>query len=121
MIVEGEAVVRIGQGREERDVARLVPGQFFGEMSLMTGEARTATVIAASDMVCYRMNKAAFEEILKATPSIADQVAEVLALRKTALSAARDDLDEVSRRRHESHKQDLLGRIRGFFGLDATR
>jgi small-conductance mechanosensitive channel/CRP-like cAMP-binding protein len=128
MIVEGEAIVRIG-GRSNdssallgpRDVARLGPGQFFGEMSLMTGEARTATVIAATDLVCYRMNKAAFEEILKETPAIADQIAEVLVTRRTALSAARDERDEVRRRRQETAKQDLVGRIRGFFGLDASR
>jgi CRP-like cAMP-binding protein len=128
MIVEGEAVVRIGGGSNDssgilgpRDVARLGPGQFFGEMSLMTGEARTATVIAASELLCYRMNKPAFEEILKETPAIADQIAEVLVLRRTALSAARDERDEVRKKRHETAKQDLLGRIRGFFGIDASR
>ncbi len=89
MIVEGEAVVRIGADREARDVARLGPGQFFGEMSLMTGEARTATVIATSDLLCYRMT--------------------------------RDEREETRRARHETAKDDLLGRIRGFFGLDASR
>jgi CRP-like cAMP-binding protein len=128
MIVEGEAVVRIGGGSNDssgilgpRDVARLGPGQFFGEMSLMTGEARTATVIAATELLCYRMNKTAFQEILKETPAIADQIAEVLVMRRTALSAARDEREEVRRKRHETAKQDLLGRIRGFFGLDANR
>jgi small-conductance mechanosensitive channel/CRP-like cAMP-binding protein len=128
MIVEGEAIVRIGTGRatssgfdDGRDVARLGPGQFFGEMSLMTGEARTATVIAATELLCYRMNKTAFSQILEQTPAIADQVAEVLVMRRTALSAARDERDEVRRNRHETAKQDLLGRIRGFFGLDAER
>lgn len=121
MIVEGDAVVRIGSGASEREVARLGPGQFFGEMSLMTGEARTATVIAATDLVCYRMNKAAFRDVLRETPSIADQVAEVLATRKSALSAVRDERDGDRRKRHETAKQDLVGRIRGFFGIDAAR
>jgi small-conductance mechanosensitive channel len=121
MIVEGEAVVRIGKLGEERDVARLAAGQFFGEMSLMTGEARTATVIAATEMLCYRMRKVAFQEILEQTPAIADQIAEVLVMRRSALSAARDERDEIRTKRHETAKQDLLGRIRGFFGLDASR
>jgi len=128
MIVEGEAVVQIGgRGNDSsgllgpRDVARLGPGQFFGEMSLMTGEARTATVIAATDILCYKMNKPAFQQILEETPAIADQIAEVLVMRRTALSAARDEREEVRRKRHETAKQDLLGRIRGFFGLDASR
>jgi len=121
MIVEGEAVVQIGADRSVREVAQLGSGQFFGEMSLMTGEARTATVVAATDILCYRISKAAFQEILEETPAIADQIAEVLAMRRTALSAARDERDEVRKKRHETAKQDLLGRIRGFFGLDASR
>jgi CRP-like cAMP-binding protein len=120
MIVEGDGVVRIASGREQRDVARLGAGQFFGEMSLMTGEARTASVIAATDMLCYRVNKAAFEEVLRETPAIADQIAEVLATRRAELSSARDDQSD-RRRRHETAKQDLLGRIRGFFGIDTAR
>jgi small-conductance mechanosensitive channel/CRP-like cAMP-binding protein len=118
MIVEGEAVVRIGSGVEEREVARLTAGQFFGEMSLMTGEARTATVVAATDMLCYRLDKPAFHRILRDTPAIADLVAEVLATRRSALSAVRDERDEIRRKRMETEKQNLLGRIRGFFGLD---
>jgi small-conductance mechanosensitive channel/CRP-like cAMP-binding protein len=121
MIVDGDAVVRIGSGREERDVARLGSGQFFGEMSLMTGEARTASVIAATDLICYRINKAAFQQVLEETPAIADQIAEVLVMRRTALEAARDERAEVRKRRHETAKQDLLGRIRGFFGIDASQ
>jgi CRP-like cAMP-binding protein len=121
MLVEGEGAVRIGAGQDEREVARLVPGQFFGEMSLMTGEARTASVIAATDMICYRVNKPAFQHILRETPSIADQIAEVLVLRRTALTAVRDEREDMKRRRVETAKQDLLGRIRGFFGINDGR
>lgn len=128
MIVEGEAIVRIGSSSNDssavfnsREVARLLPGQFFGEMSLMTGEARTATVVAVTDLRCYRMNKQAFEEILKEEPQVAEQIAEVLVNRRMALTAARGERDEHRKKRHETAKQDLLGRIRGFFGLDASR
>jgi small-conductance mechanosensitive channel/CRP-like cAMP-binding protein len=118
MLVEGEAIVQIGSGKERRDVARLAAGQFFGEMSLMTGEARTASVVAATDLICYRVDKPAFEHILRETPSVADQIAEVLATRRMALEAARDEQDEQRKSRMETTKQDLLGKIRGFFGLD---
>ncbi|MBA3465292.1 MAG: mechanosensitive ion channel family protein [Deltaproteobacteria bacterium] len=118
MLVRGDAAVRIGVGREMREVATLRAGQFFGEMSLMTGEARTATVVAATDLVTYRVTKAAFQEILQATPAIADQIAEVLVQRKSELTAARDERDEVRRTRMQTAKQDLLGKIRGFFGIN---
>lgn len=118
MLVEGEAIVRIGAGAEQREVAQLVAGQFFGEMSLMTGEARTASVVAATDLNCYRVDKAAFQRILRETPAIADQIAEVLVSRRSALNTARDEREEHRRSRHETAKQDLLGKIRGFFGLE---
>ena len=118
MLVSGEAVVRIGAGAEQRDVARLAAGQFFGEMSLMTGEARTATVVAATDVLCYRVDKPAFQRVLSETPAIADQIAELLAARRMALEAVRDERDEQRRYRMENAKRDLLGKIRSFFGLD---
>jgi len=118
ILVEGEASVRIGSGREEREVAKLGAGQFFGEMSLMTGEARTATVLATTDLVTYRMNKPAFQRVLADKPEIAEQIAEILVSRRTALSAARDDRDEVRRTRMETAKLDLASKIRGFFGLE---
>ncbi len=120
MLVGGEAVVRIGSGREEREVARLSAGQFFGEMSLMTGEVRTATVVAATDLICYRMDKPSFQRILRETPEVAEQIAEILVLRRSALSAARDEREEVKRNRMQTAKQDLLGKIRGFFGIDSS-
>jgi CRP-like cAMP-binding protein len=120
MIVEGDAIVRIGAGPEEREVARLTAGQFFGEMSLMTGEARTASVVAATDMLCYRMDKPAFQKVVAGSPGIVDHVAEVLAQRRMALSAARDERDDVKRNRVETAKQDLLGRIRGFFRIPSA-
>lgn len=120
MLVEGEAVVRIGKEEEARDVAHLTAGQFFGEMSLMTGEARTASVIAAKDLVCYRVSKAAFQQVLTQIPTMADEIAEILAMRKSALSAARGDHHDADRsQRMETAKRDLASRIRGFFGLDA--
>jgi CRP-like cAMP-binding protein len=121
MLVEGEGSVRIGLGPEEREVARLIAGQFFGEMSLMTGEARTASVVAATDLACYRLDKAAFERVLRETPAVADQIAEILAVRRTALTAVQSaDREEVPEtKRVETAKQDLLGRIRGFFKMPA--
>ena len=118
MIVEGIAAVEISTPEGPVEVARLGAGQFFGEMSLMTGEKRSATVVAATDMLTYRLDKRAFEELIRSRPMIADAVAEVLAERKVGLDAARESFDEgTTRRRHDTAKIDILGRIRGFFNL----
>jgi len=116
LIVRGHASVRVG-GLAGREVAALDGGDFFGEMSLMTGERRAATVVATSDLRCYRVDKRAFEHVLREHPAIADEVVEVLAERRAALAAARDELADVRRHRLETERENLLGRLRGFFGL----
>lgn len=122
LILSGEAEVRLrGDGGLEREVARLGPGQFFGEMSLMTGAPRRATVVAATDVVSYRLDKAVFQAVLHDRPELAERVAEVLARRLVDLEAVQHDLDgEAQRRRVAEATRDLLGRIRHFFGLAAS-
>jgi small-conductance mechanosensitive channel/CRP-like cAMP-binding protein len=119
LILGGEVSVHVQSDEGlEKEVARLGPGDFFGEMSLMTGAARSATVVALTPVECYRLDKDAFQQIIRDSPAIAEPVAEILARRRTGLMAARENLDQEAQRRHfAAAKLDLLGRIRDFFGL----
>jgi len=119
LVTAGEVAVRVATGGGlEREVARLGAGDFFGEMSLMTGERRSATVTAATPVECYLLDKAAFETVLRGRPAVAEPLAEVLAHRRVELLAARDGLDQEARSRQVAAAQvDLLRRIRDFFGL----
>jgi CRP-like cAMP-binding protein len=74
-------------------------------------------VIAVSDLACYRLDKSAFERVLREHPDVAEEVAEILAERREELAAAKDELEDVRRRRLQTEKENLLGRIRGFFNL----
>ena len=65
-----------------------------------------------------RITKPSFQRILRETPAIAEQIAEVLVTRRTALTAARDEQDEVRRNQMETAKEDLASKIRSFFGLE---
>ena len=119
LVTAGEVSVRVAaSGGLEQEVARLGPGDFVGEMSLMTGERRSATVVAATGVECYRLDKAAFQEVLRQRPAVAEPVAELLARRRVELTAARENLDQEARTRRVAAAQvDLLRRIRDFFGL----
>ncbi|MCC6747100.1 MAG: mechanosensitive ion channel [Deltaproteobacteria bacterium] len=119
IIVRGEVSVRVAaEGGAQREVARLGAGKFFGEMSLMTGEPRQATVVALSDVECYRLDKASFQQLLQARPTLAEKLAEVLAIRKVELTAIKEGHDEVTQQQQlQDHKEDLVGKIRSFFGL----
>ncbi len=107
-----------GEEGLEREVATLRGGQFFGEMSLLTGAPRQATVVAATDVVCYRLDKDVFQEVLRARPDLAGRVAAILAERTVGLQAARHEMDDEARHRRVAQAtDDLLQRIRHFFGL----
>lgn len=119
LITRGDADVRVSvDGNLNERIATLHAGDFFGEMGMMTGEPRTATVIALSDVECYRVDKDAFHDILKSRPEIAESISEILARRRVELEMAREDLNEEARRaRMRQHQGDLLKRIKNFFAL----
>jgi CRP-like cAMP-binding protein len=119
IITKGEGEVSVAvEGDLSRKVATLRVGDFFGEMGLMTGEPRLATVTALSDTECYRLDKKGFEEILKGRPEIAEDISHVLARRRVELEAVREGLNEEAKLRRMSHAQgDILRRIRDFFTL----
>jgi CRP-like cAMP-binding protein len=106
-----------GSNAGER-VAELHEGDFFGEMGMMTGEPRSATVSALTDVECYRLDKEAFDEILSRRPEIAEDISQILARRRAELEAIREGLNEEAKRaRMRRHQGDLLDRIRKFFTL----
>lgn len=119
LVEDGEASVRVGDGTAEREVARLEGPTIFGEMSLLTGAPRSATVVAMGDVECFRLDKSALQHILAARPELAASLAEVLAKRQAELRAAREGLDADTARARAKHDEgDLLDRIRSFFALD---
>ena len=73
------------RGRAEIEVASLGPNQFFGEMSLMTGENRKASVVAAEATELLVIDKDSIRPILDAAPEIAETISRVLAARAQAL------------------------------------
>ena len=96
-------------------ISQLHGGSYFGEMGLMTGEARNATVTAHTDVECYRLDKASFQDIIAARPEIAEEMAWVM-------MARRIEIDEATAQAAPPHDQQrqhshLLERVRRFFGL----
>lgn len=92
VVAEGavEVLVRgAGGGRPSR-VATLGVGEFFGEMSLLTGEPRRATVRAASGCLLYELARDTIERLVASRPSVSDTLSHTLALRRAALEAGGD-------------------------------
>jgi small-conductance mechanosensitive channel/CRP-like cAMP-binding protein len=90
VISHGEAVVTLVDGEGAADeVARLRPGDFFGEMSLLTGEPRTATVTAATDCELLEIGADAFRRVVMPEPALVERITMAVAARRSALEIHR--------------------------------
>ncbi len=70
-------------------IGMLHAGQFFGEMALLTGDARAATVVAKTDVECYRLDRASFQELLATKLEIGEEIKRVMGGRRGDLDTAR--------------------------------
>jgi small-conductance mechanosensitive channel/CRP-like cAMP-binding protein len=112
---EGDSMFVVHEGRvsvrvDDDEVARLEPGDFFGEMALLTGEARAADVVAATDVVAVEIAKDALAPILLDHPDLAAAISSRVMERRGTLDSLRaESRDEAQRT--------VLSRIRAYFGL----
>jgi CRP-like cAMP-binding protein len=112
-----EAEPGLPPGRQR--LAKLPAPGFFGEMGLLTGQARTATIVAESEVLCYRLDKRGFEAIIRARPEIADAMSKTVAERQAANDATLASLSAEARARATGTRaSEIVRRIRSFFGLD---
>lgn len=120
ILTRGKAEVRVRVDADERPVAVLEAPSFFGEMALMTGQPREATVVALTDVECLRVDKDDFQDILKRRPEIAQEISTILAQRRVELAAVREGLDADARNsRIVTERGRILTAIKGFFGLES--
>ena len=119
IIINGEAEVYLetpGGGRSS--VNRLSKGDFFGEMGMMTGAPRSASVIARTDVECYRLDKDAFAGIMQARPGLAEEITHILVERRVQLDSVLHHLDGKTRMQEQSSQHsELLETVKRFFGL----
>ena len=70
IIADGEAAVR----RNGRLIATLGPGDFFGELAVIAGVPRTATVTAETKMVVEALNRREFSSLLDESPKLSRKI-----------------------------------------------
>jgi CRP-like cAMP-binding protein len=119
IIINGETEVYLEAPNGEKRVLNVLSkGDFFGEMSLMTGSPRAASVIAKTDVECYRLDKDAFEEVMLNRPAIAEEITQILVTRRAQLDSALQNLDEEALHQEIHHRQhEVLATVKRFFGL----
>jgi small-conductance mechanosensitive channel/CRP-like cAMP-binding protein len=96
------------------------PGSVFGEIGLMTGAPRRATVIASTDVEAYRLDKEGFQSIIQQRPELADSLSGILERRLQRFA----ELEQGYAQGQNEMANAIPGsaaigrKIREFFGLD---
>jgi CRP/FNR family transcriptional regulator, cyclic AMP receptor protein len=88
VILSGRARVQRGRGRA---VAQLGPGSYFGEMALIDGARRSATIVAETESTCLMLTRKRFAKLLRGEPSVALALLGTLAARVRELEASPAD------------------------------
>jgi small-conductance mechanosensitive channel/CRP-like cAMP-binding protein len=116
LLAEGALEVRAVQDGAELPPERMAPGEVFGEMSLLTGQPRSATITAVTEAVIYEIRREHLDPILRRRPELAESLAAIMASRR-ARNARRAERPEAPTPAEEPEREDLLGRLRSFFRL----
>ena len=118
VIENGTADVILGPDGAARSVGHLRPADVFGEMSLLAGEPRSATVRAATDLSVVMVDREAFKEIITADPAILVPLSEIAAQRLAAQQEHRRSLASMRSGEVDGQQaQRLRERIIAFFRL----
>lgn len=117
IIAEGAFDVRMAFDGRSLLLDRLRPGDVFGEMSLLTGQPRSASVIANTDAVVYELDHSHLDPLLRRRPELAAQLAELMSQRQNRNTAQRQAEGAPSLEMQSAGPQDLLARLRTFFKL----
>ena len=116
VLVEGLLdVYRTGEGNTETRVARIQAGRFFGEMSLLTGEPRSATIRAALNSVVLTIQKPAMVRLLENRPVLVDHLSRSLAERRLADKARESTTANSLQEQSDSLTDQFKKKILGFF------
>lgn len=125
IIDQGSVTVHLDDGMGA-PVASLSPGAFFGEMSLLTGEPRSATLRATTETRLLVMCRESLGRALEENEDLARILSEAVTQRRMANQTRESDSEtesraasEITRARNESREasSQLLDRIRRFFRL----
>ena len=113
VIVRGSVSVQLPGTNGAMTINKLQMNDFFGEMSLLTGEPRTANVVADEETDVLQIRKAAIKPIFEANPDLLSSISEIVEERRKLLTVNL----EASMPKIRIEESGLLGSIKRFFGI----
>jgi len=118
ILIEGLLDVEVEADGRSRQVGRIHPGECFGEMSLLTGDRRSATISAASESVVYEVGKKPIGRIMARRPALLETLSRILAERQVSTELVLSERDR-ERQEEEIHSfaLQLVNRMRNFLDI----
>jgi small-conductance mechanosensitive channel/CRP-like cAMP-binding protein len=118
ILVDGKADVQVHREGTQTSVASLKAGDCFGEMSLLTGEKRSATVMALSDCEVVEIGKPVLAKSLKENPQLLTMLGEILATRRMETEGILDALPKTALiEKQKQYTEGFLHKLQVFFEL----
>ena len=112
IICSGAAVVLLEPDR--REVAVIETGGYFGEMSLLTGDARSASVVACGDTAVLELDAEVFRALGAADPKAVEEIGVAAMTRRAQLALIRDATQNAATAEAPAT---FLGRMKKFLRL----
>ena len=119
VLLRGTVNVSVAKNGTVLRVGTLNSGDCFGEMSLLTGERRMATVRADGDCYVLEISKPVMGEVIRQSPECLNQLSELLARRKLETEGIIKDstAGEGASDKEREYRASFLRRLRAFFEL----
>jgi small-conductance mechanosensitive channel/CRP-like cAMP-binding protein len=114
VVVRGTVKVQIPEKTYQKTIKTLKENDFFGEMSLLTGEPRTANVIAFEESEVLRIDKAGLKPIFESNPVLVQTISELVEERRAALQKTEEEAEEQA---EAAQRKGVMTSIRSFFGI----
>lgn len=112
MFVVNKGTVRVVGRDGAKTVAELGEGAFFGEMALLTGEPRAASVVADEETEVLEIKHEAMRELFQNSPDLVESLSHTITERRAGL-AAQQTSDQLPK-----DKDGIVNAIKRFFRLD---
>ncbi|HEY4284371.1 MAG TPA: mechanosensitive ion channel family protein [Chthoniobacterales bacterium] len=118
VLLRGAAHVSVAKNGSSIQVATLNSGDCFGEMSLLTGERRSATVRAQGDCYVMEISKPVMAQIIHDSPDCLRQLSEILANRKIELEGVlKESGPDAHAAKEREYRATFMARLRDFFAV----
>jgi len=116
VITRGSVKIQIPDGVAPKTINELHENDFFGEMSLLTGQPRTASVVASEETEVLQIRKAAIKPLFEANPQLVAAISNMVEKRRELLKQS----GEISVEADKGENRGLINSIRKFFGLSTN-